>query len=132
MLRYEDDLGWNAGARSVAVEPGDCTSTFKPSPNCIGVIVGFNSVDTGVSINDIQHGFYFRRYQGSQVYTVFEKGLSKTAPATYVDADVFHVTRNGGVVKYWVNSTVVYTSSTPSTGAVFLDTALYSTGDSVL
>lgn len=132
MLKYVPDLGWNAGARSITAEPGDCTSTFKPSPKCIGVIIGFNTNDTGPSIAEIQHGFYFRKNGSNQVYTVFESGASKTAAATYTDTDEFHITRMGGVVKYWVNSTVVYTSSTPSIGSVFLDASLYSSGDSVL
>lgn len=132
MLTYAPNLGWNAGARSITSEAGDCTSTFKPSPKCIGIIVGFSTNDTGPSIADIQHGFYFRKNNSIQVYTVYESGQSKTAVASYTDTDVFHVTRTGGVVKYWVNSTVVYTSDTPSLGTVFLDTSLYSSGDSVL
>lgn len=132
MIRITNDLGWNSGARSIAVEPGDCTSTFRPSPNCVGVIVGLATADAGPSINDIQHGFYFRRAFGNQVYTVFENGVSKTAPTVYTHDDQFHVSRLGGVVTYWVNSLVVYTSTVPSSGPVFLDAVLYSTGDSVL
>lgn len=132
MFRLRNDLGWNAGARSIVMELGDCTTTFKPSPDCVGVVVGLSTSDNGPMITDIQHGFYFRRDSVGQVFTVIERGTSKTVPATYSIDDQFHVNRLSGVVTYWKNDTVVYTSDTPSIGPVFLDASLYSTGDRVL
>ena len=132
MSGYDKNLGWNAGARSITSEPGDLTSTFQPSENCIGIIIGLGSSDTGPSVTDIEHGFYFRKESGVQVYSIYERNVAKTAPTAYVAADVFHVTRADTTVKYWLNSTVVYTSLVPSSGTVFLDTTLYSAGDSVI
>ena len=127
-----NNLGWNAGARSVRVEAGNCVASFKPTEKATGVVVGFNTVDRDVGFSEILHGIYFRRASNLQLFSAFESGVQQGTTTTYAEGDAFQITRSEGIVSYWQNGVVFYVSAVPSTQIVFLDTSLYAAGDGVL
>lgn len=126
-----NNLGWDAGARSVQTQSGDCVASFAPTPNSVGVIVGFNTINRDAGVADIKYGIYFRKAAGVQLFSAIEAGAQVGASGTYTAADKFQITRNTSVVQYWKNGVVFYTSAVLSTGIVFLDTSLYAAGDGV-
>lgn len=125
-VRTDYNLGWNASARSIASLPGAAVYKFKV-PGSVGVVTGLTTQDTGPTYADIPYGIYAA---GSQ-WQVLEYGVPKTPLAIYAPSDVFKIARSGYSVTYSVNSTVVYRSTAPSAGEVFVDAALYSGGDSI-
>ena len=120
------NLGWNAGARSVKAIAGSGFAEFTV-PQSVGVVVGFNSEDLGAGYVEIAHGLYFAR----RTFRVYESGVEKFIGGTFATSDVFRISREGKKVRYLRNGTEFYTSSTPSEGMVFLDTFMYSGGDTV-
>lgn len=123
----DPNLGWNAGARSVVQCVGDCLATFSVTAPALGVVCGFNTLKTGPDFRGIQHALYFSRAG----VAVMESSTVKTAPTPFASSDVFTLRRVGGVVQYLRNAVLFYTSSTPSTGTVFLDASFYSSGDQI-
>lgn len=120
-------LGWNSGARSIEELTGDGTAKWSVAASTIGAVVGLNTLDTGVSFAEIQHGFFFNHGFAS----VMELGAGKTAPVAYASNDVFAVVRSGSIVRYYKNDVLIHTSAVPSYGTVFLDASLYSGGDTI-
>jgi hypothetical protein len=118
-------LGWNADAVSVAPLSGDGDYRFKLSTSNVGVVVGLNSTNADTGYTEIDFGIY--GYHG--FYEVYENGVSKYGPFAYVGTDEFKIERVAGVVKYYLNGTLKYTSATVSGGVVFLDCSMYSGGD---
>ena len=120
------NLGWNSGARSVKTIAGSGFAEFTV-PQSVGVVIGFNSDDLGTSYVEITHGLYF----AGRTFRVYESGVEKFYGGTFATSDVFRISREGKKVRYLRNGTEFYTSSTPSEGVVFLDTSMYSGGDTV-
>lgn len=124
--------GWNAGARSKQVCFGDCLGTFSVPDTSAGVVCGLSGSDNTTDYREIAHALYFTKVNGAPKVFVYELGVQKAAGVAYVTADVFTVRRVAGVVTYWKNATLLYTSLTASSGAVFLDCSLYMAGDSIV
>lgn len=121
------NLGWNSGAISQKVCFGDMTLAVSVTAASVGVVAGLNDVNLGVDYEEIKYGFYFTH----GTYTVYELGVAMSGIASAASSDVFKVTRLGGVVKYYKNDALVYTSLIPSTGPLFADSSLYTGNDTI-
>lgn len=120
-------LGWNAGAISIAAQAGDCLLSLQVSPSSVGVVAGLNNANEGAGYTEIDYGFYFTHGKAA----VYELGVSKQTPITFISTDVFKVQRLGLFVRYLKNDTVLYTSTVQSTGVLLADASLYSGGDAI-
>lgn len=118
---------WDAGAISIATLSANGGYTFQVGQST-GVTCGFNNNNTSNHYLDINHGFYIQ----DRKYRVIEQGAFKTALVTFSGSDVFKISRSGGIVSYYVNDVLIYTSLTPSVEVVFLDCSLYAYGDEIL
>lgn len=116
---------WSAGARSVAEFSGDCLFSFSVPASVSGIAVGLNSLNASSQPEEIKHGFLFT----GNTYYVVESGIRRTTSAT-IGAS-FSIRRESGVVTYFADDSLLYTSLTPSRGTVFLDASLFGEGDSV-
>ena len=93
----------------------------------IGIVCGFNNNDSSQHYSDINYGFYIE----NKKYQIIESGTFKTSFQTFnVDA-VFKVERVDGVVYYYIDDSLVYTSTTGSSGTIFLDCSLYHYDDTI-
>lgn len=128
------NLGWNSGARSIKYISGDGSATFQAPGDVLGVVAGLGAtlnasgVDVDPDFKTIDFGFYLTR----RIARVYELGVAKISLGAYTDASVFKIQRRFGVVTYYIDGALVYTSATASAGDTFLDAALYSAGDSVV
>lgn len=125
-VKQNFNLGWNSGARSVKTIAGSGFAEFTV-PQSVGVVIGLNGEDLGTSYVEITHGLYF----AGRTFRVYESGVEKFYGGTFATSDVFRISREGKKVRYLRNGTEFYTSSAPSEGVVFLDTSMYSGGDTV-
>jgi hypothetical protein len=123
--------GWNAGARSKKVCDGDFQLQFSLAASTAGACIGLNNSDTDASFREIKHAFMFQRNAGQGNVFVYESGVRKAILGTFVNADRFTIRRNGSVITYLKNDTILYTSAVPSIGPMFVDTSLYAAGDSI-
>ena len=118
------NAGWNAGARSVVASDGTFVTRFTVSAQSAGCIAGINN-GTDVSQHPMEIGWGF--YVSKGVARVFERGTYIAISPTFVTGtEIFEVRRDeSNTVKYYVDSTLVYTSLTTCTGTVFFDVTLY-------
>jgi len=121
------DIGWNFGARSQRSIVGNGRATFYVAPATSGAVVGFNDFDNEVTFAEIDHAWYF----ANGIAQVMESGLNKHTFGAYLYGDEFSIERIDSVVFYRHNGTLAYTSLTPSTNIVFIDTSLYASNDTV-
>ena len=121
------NLGWNATARSIAFCKGDLEARFKAPVGLVGVVVGLNDADTDATYLDIDHGFYVR----SSTAQVVERGAFVGNVRAHVLTNIYRITRSNGLVRYYINNTLIHTSELPSIGDAHLKAALYSGGDYV-
>lgn len=124
--RTNHNIGWNAGAHSLARRTGDMRVTFK-IPAASGTIVGLNDKSSGVDFAEIKHALYFR--QG--IVRAYESGVPKGQVSVFVPADDFTVERVNGVVTYYKNRQQLYQSTVSSTGSLIVDASMYSGGDRI-
>jgi hypothetical protein len=144
-----DDPAWTGGARSVVSFDEGCYFGFEVTLASVGVVIGLNNVDTGVHYYEIEHALYFSR----GAVTVYERGAQRGPSAhAYDEGARFYIVRIGHDVLYCerpfdaatedyftqplypgykLPGEVIYRSTVPSYGTVFLDTSLYATGDLV-
>lgn len=125
--RRDFNLGWNAGAVSIAVVDGDVNYSVSIDPSVVGVVTGLNNNNEGNGYREIDFGYYFS--QGKAF--VYENGVAKTSAIAVTSSDVFSVIRTATDITYEKNASLVYTSAGASTGPVFADASLYSGGDAI-
>lgn len=83
----------------------------------------------GLTYSEIEYGFLI---DGSLNIAIYESNNARGSFGTYVaNTTVFKIERAGTVITYYVNGSLVYTSTVPSTGALLVDVALYETGATV-
>ena len=124
---------WNAGANSVASLTGDVVE--RDTMNAVvGVVWGLASERPDSSnYATIEHGLYFHVNGGGQPrVSVMESGRIMDSERAYAPGDEFEVRRNGSRVTYWHAGFQFYRSTVPSTGEVFVGSAMYATGDEIL
>lgn len=125
---YKLNPGWNAGAQSSRVFVNSGFASFKV-PVAVGVFVGFNNVNVGYEYAEMEHSFYCSTTTG---YKIYESGVEKFNGGVFNPLwDVFKIQRVFGLVTYYVNNVLIYTSSEPSSAAVLLDASMYLGGDTI-
>lgn len=125
----DNQLGWNAGARSVASLSGDLVARFTPAAGFVGILCGLASPGAATgSFNAIQHGVLLA--SGSNPRVVQNGVVVATAPGPFVDGTEVVISRSGRAVSYRVGDWN-YASTLESTGSKALYANLYVAGDAV-
>ena len=120
---------WDAGASSQqAITSGDGSVEFMLSPGA-SASVGLTAPNTGTSAGTIAFGL--RYYPGSPgVVEVRESGVY-TWDWLMTTGAVYKIAVEGGLVKYYENGALKYTSATAPTYPLVLDATLDDVGDAV-
>ena len=124
----DDNVGWNASADSVAslTTPGEYQfTTDGPS----GIVTGLSVRPAGIFYPNIKFGIYCA--DGN--YQIMESGVGKTAKASYLSTTVFTIAVVGGLVRYFKDSTLVYTSTVVNVDTTLVASAcMYLAGDQII
>lgn len=131
-VQTDPNLGWNAGANSLAMLDGDVRVAFALDALPTGIYVGLKGARRGVTAPElIPHAFYLYSAAGRGFVEVRERGLMRDSPKTYTLGDLLEIRREAGRVSYWLASALLYQSDARSTGPVLVNTCLYSAGDTI-
>jgi len=121
------DAIWNAGAASLqTISYGDGYVEF--STNEIGThkLAGLGNTDPDQGSNSIKYGFYLQGL-GLPVLYITESGSNPSPDQwSYAPGDIFRIAVESGVVKYYQNGTLRYTSAIAPVYPLIFDTSLYS------
>lgn len=124
---YDFRIGWNSGAVSIGKLSGDGEYQFSVTNPVVGVVSGLSQSDVQGAYQKIEFGIYF----AGNKFQVVESGALVTGQTTFTSTDVFTIARVGTQVRYWQNSTLIYTSTGAAIGTVYATAALYMAGDAV-
>jgi endonuclease/exonuclease/phosphatase family metal-dependent hydrolase len=91
------------------------------------LVAGLNHDASSATSYSINYSF---KFSGSNTWEVRESGTYRTE-GTFASSDVFRVAIEGTVVKYYRNSSLVYTSKVPVSGTYVVDATLVSIGAKV-
>jgi len=120
--------GWNAGAVTTQTLSSDGYAEFTTSESNTYKMAGLSNGDTDQSYSDIDFAFYL---MATGELRIWENGAPVGSFGTYSGGDVFRVQNEGGVVTYWQNGSLLYTSTHSATSPLLLDTSLWSNGSTI-
>jgi hypothetical protein len=120
--------GWNAGASSVETLVGDGAMEFQSDENNRAKMAGLSSDDASASYTDIDFAVFLTSSGSVQIY---EGGVSRGTFGSYVGGDLFRVQVDDGVVTYYKNGSLLYTSAGTPAGTLLVDTSLNHVGATI-
>ena len=124
---YEYNLGWNSGARSIGFIEADGFGQFSIPAGVVGAVAGLAELNDNQGYGDIAYGIQ----AGSGLARIVEDGQVVFSIGAYDGDTVFRIVRQAGVVSYYVDGDLVYTSEAANEETLYLDASLYSGGDSI-
>lgn len=121
-------LSINGDAGAASLQSFALDGYVQFTVNNIGIgMMGLSTHDAGVTVGTIGFGIAF----GAGLLQVNELGVNKGAAGTSATGDVLKVERINGVVRYYQNGTLLYTSAVTSTGPLIADSSFVQLGGSV-
>ncbi len=122
-----------AGAMPGPPPPGDSPATATPSsrsPRTPATPCSVShSADNDQTYTDIDFAFY--TYAAAGPLLIYETADYRASVGTYAEGDTLRISVDAGVVTYWRNSVLAYTSAASPTLPLWVDTSLYSSGATV-
>jgi PKD repeat protein len=128
LAKVSGTTSWDAGAVSTQTISGNGYVEFTPGNTTTWRMCGLGNSDSSTSYPDIEYAFYLEG--GSNLY-IYESGNYRGAFGSYADTDRLKVAAEGGIVKYYKNGTLLYTSTVTAQFPLLVDTSLYSVNPSV-
>ncbi|MGE0456477.1 MAG: hypothetical protein AB7Q30_23350, partial [Vicinamibacteria bacterium] len=124
--------GWtNAGAVSTkAIGSGAGWVEVTVDNVVTNRVFGLSNGNTDASLGDIDFALAAGS-DGPYLY-IFEKGVPRGSFGVYAAGDRLRVSVADGVVRYWRNGNLIYSSTVPATYPLLVDTSLYDTGSALL
>lgn len=135
-VEYGVQLGWNAGANSIAEVDGSLHTVFQVPAGVAGVVAGLRSLwrgrDMAFDPGRVEYGLYFTSAGGVNLVSVIERGNERISPVIRAADATFEIRRVGSFVTYRMNGALMYESAIASFGQMIVTGCLYATGDSIL
>lgn len=130
LTRSGNPDAWNAGAVSTrAIASGNGYVEFTVGEGGTFKMCGLSNGDTDQNYNDIAFAIYPHANGYLQIY---ESGVWKTNTGrAYQAGDRLKVSVENGVVKYWHNDQLMWTSTATLSYPLLVDTSLYSSGATI-
>lgn len=121
--------GWNSGASSTRqIISGDGYVEFTATETTTHRMFGLSNGDSNQSYVDIDFAIFL--IPGG-VLQVYEGGTYRGQFGNYSGGDRFRVSVESGVIKYWKNGTLFYTSTVAPSYPLLVDTSLHDAGATV-
>jgi hypothetical protein len=119
------ETAFNAGAVSVATLAGDGFVEFTTGESTSDKAIGLSTGNGGQGLADIDFAI---RLNASGRASIDEGGINRGGIGPYAAGDVFRVQAEDGVVTYWRNGKLKYTSALAPSFPLLVDTSLRTPG----
>jgi len=130
LTRTATTATWNAGGSSVASIPsGDGHVQFRAGDNLTAKAAGLSSGDSDPGLDDIDFAIVL---SDTGTVAVREGGVARGGYGPYLPDDVFAVQVVGGVVSYFHNNVLFYTSAAVPVYPLVLDASIRTPGGAIL
>jgi hypothetical protein len=105
ILKVSGTNAWDAGAvSSQTITAGDGYMEFTPGETGTYRMCGLGNTDSSAYFGDIEYAFFL--FDGGGTLQIYESGNFRGTFGTYAASDRLKVAVEGGVVKYYRNSTL--------------------------
>ncbi|MDB5274087.1 MAG: hypothetical protein JWO58_2454 [Chitinophagaceae bacterium] len=129
LTKIQSDGNWDGGAASWNMVANNGYLQFTAAETTKGRMIGLSTTNANSNYTSIQYAFYLLSNSTIQIY---ESGNSQASPGSYNTGDIFKITVENNIVKYYQNGTLLYTSSTPPTLPMLVDVSIKNAGGTVL
>lgn len=122
ITKTSGNSSWNAGALSTSSLSGNGfveTTITQTNKTRIFGLSHFNNPNSN-TINSVEYAVVLQSWGGADIR---ESGSYKSSAGNYSIGDIFKIGVEDGVVKYYKNSTLIYTSTNTPTFPLFIDLA---------
>ncbi len=129
LTKTTGSFAWDAGAASLEALPAgtDGWAEFTVSSLDHHQMLGFSASNADASYTSINYALY----QAAGVFAIFENGNQVGFTADLTIGSIMRIERKGTAINYYLNGTLIYTSSTPSTSSLLLDVSMAVVGGTV-
>jgi hypothetical protein len=128
LTKSAPETSFNAGAVSVQTLPADGYVEFSSAEATTDKLAGLSVGNGGAGYQDIDFAI---RLNGSGRASVYEGGVNRGGIGPYAAGDVFRVQAEDGVVTYWRNGKLKYTSAVAPSFPLLVDTSLRTPGATI-
>lgn len=126
ILKNASISAWDAGATSTdTLQSGNGSVQVTADTTNYGRIFGLNNNETSVSKSDVAYGL---QLESNGLLYIYENSSWKATLSAYTVGDVLKVAVENGIVKYYQNNTLLYTSKTAPTYPLFADASIRDKG----
>jgi hypothetical protein len=120
--------GWNGGAASWNTVSNNGFFEFTATETNIERMAGLSTTNVNASYTTIQYAVYL---VNNGTYRVYESNNDRGGFGTYSTNDVFRVSVEANVVKYFRNGVLFYTSAVAPTLPLLVDVSINQTGGTI-
>jgi hypothetical protein len=125
LTKTASETAWNAGAVSVQTLAGDGYVEFTTGETTTDKAIGLSAGNSNAKMSDID---FCVRLKPNGAAMVYESGVALVSIGSYTPGVVFRVQAEDGVVTYWRNGVLKYTSAIAPTFPLLVDTSLRTPG----
>jgi hypothetical protein len=126
--KIQSNGNWDGGAASVNTVKNNGYFQFTVSEINRSRVVGLSATNTDANFTSIQYGF---NLTNSAVLLIVESNNNRGSFATYAVNDVLRIAVESGVVRYYRNGTLLYTSLVAPTLPLLVDVSINQVGGTV-
>ena len=122
ILKTSGGNNWNAGGSSISTVADNGSIEFIAGETNMNRMIGLSNTDPNVNYNTIDFAWYLRN--DARMY-IYQNGANSYFGGFYAVGDTFSIAVESGVVNYYVNSTLHYTSVVGPTLPLLVDISIY-------
>ncbi|MDB5258458.1 MAG: hypothetical protein JWM14_3153 [Chitinophagaceae bacterium] len=126
--KIQSNGNWDGGAASWNTVSNNGYFQFTATETNEGRMAGLSSSNTNSSYTTIQYAIYLL---GNSTVAIYESGTSRGTLSTYVTGDVFKITVEAGVVKYYQNANLLYISTVAPVLPLLVDVSIRDVGGTI-
>lgn len=121
LTKIQSDGNWDGGAASWNTISNNGYLQFTATETNKARMIGLSTTNLNSSYTSIQYAFYL---QSNGTISIWESGNSRGGFGTYAASDVFKVSVDNNIVKYFQNGNLLYTSAVPPTLPMLVDVSI--------
>ncbi|MFN8206637.1 MAG: hypothetical protein U0T82_04425 [Bacteroidales bacterium] len=128
LIKTASNGSWNGGAASWNTVLNNGYFQFTATETNSARMAGLSTTNSNSNYNTIQYAVYLR---SDALVEIYESGASRGAFGSYATNDVFKVSVEANVVKYYKNGSLLYISSVTPTLPMLVDVSIYTLNGTV-
>lgn len=128
LLKIQSNGNWNGGAASINKVSNNGHFQFSASETNTQRMAGLSTTDVNSNYNTIQYAIYL---VNNATVRIYESGNDRGGFGTYISGDVFKISVENNVVKYYQNSNLLYISAISPTLPLLADVSILNTGGTI-